>query len=112
MADDQELQVHQKREVDRTQESTTPTRAFMPSADIFETEDALTVVLEMPGVSKDNIDVSVRTIFSRSRAALTLANMRGCGRSMANTMWVPSDGASAFRAASIKAKSMRRCATA
>ena len=59
MADDQELQVQQKREVDRTQESTTPTRAFMPSADIFETEDALTVVLEMPGVSKDNIDVSV-----------------------------------------------------
>ena len=59
MADDQELQVQQKREADRTQESTTPTRAFMPSADIFETEDALTVVLEMPGVSKDNIDVSV-----------------------------------------------------
>ena len=59
MADDQELQVQQKREVDRTQELTTPTRAFMPSADIFETEDALTVVLEMPGVSKDNIDVSV-----------------------------------------------------
>ena len=59
MADDQALQMQQKREVDRTQESTTPTRAFMPSADIFETEDALTVVLEMPGVSKDNIDVSV-----------------------------------------------------
>jgi HSP20 family protein len=59
MADDQELQVQQKREVDRTQESTTPTRAFMPSADIFETEDTLTVVLEMPGVSRDNIDVSV-----------------------------------------------------
>lgn len=59
MADDQEMQVQQKREVDRSQESTTPTRAFMPTADIFETEDALTVVLEMPGVAKDNVDVSV-----------------------------------------------------
>jgi HSP20 family molecular chaperone IbpA len=59
MADDQELQVQQKREVDRLQESTTPTRAFMPTADIFETEEALTVVLEMPGVAKDNVDVSV-----------------------------------------------------
>ena len=59
MADDQELQVQQKREVEKGQESTTPTRAFMPTADIFETEDALTVVLEMPGVSKADIDVSV-----------------------------------------------------
>jgi HSP20 family molecular chaperone IbpA len=59
MADNQELQVQQKREADQGQESTTPTRAFMPTADIFETEDALTVVLEMPGVSKDNVDVSV-----------------------------------------------------
>jgi HSP20 family protein len=59
MADKQELQVQQKREVDKAQESTTPTRAYMPTADIFETENALTVVLEMPGVSKDNVDVSV-----------------------------------------------------
>ncbi len=59
MAENQELQVQQKREADQGQESTTPMRAFMPTADIFETEDALTVVLEMPGVSKDNVDVSV-----------------------------------------------------
>jgi HSP20 family protein len=59
MADKQELQVQQKREVDKDQESTIPMRTYMPTADIFETEDALTVVLEMPGVSKDNVDVSV-----------------------------------------------------
>ena len=59
MADQQELQVQQKREVEKAQEATRPTRAFLPNADIFETEDALTVVLEMPGVDRDNIDVSV-----------------------------------------------------
>jgi HSP20 family molecular chaperone IbpA len=59
MADDQELRVQQKLEADRSQESTTPTRAFTPTADIFETEEALTVVLEMPGVAKDNVDVRV-----------------------------------------------------
>jgi HSP20 family protein len=59
MADKQELQVQQKREVDKGQEATTPTRAFMPIADIFETEDALTVVLEMPGVDRDHIDIGV-----------------------------------------------------
>jgi HSP20 family protein len=59
MAGQQELQVQQKREVDKGQEATTPMRAFMPNADIFETEDALTLVLEMPGVDRDNIDISV-----------------------------------------------------
>jgi HSP20 family protein len=59
MADKQELQVQPKREVDKGQEATTPMRAFMPNADIFETEDALTVVLEMPGVDRDNIHISV-----------------------------------------------------
>ena len=59
MAESQELQVQQKREVDRAEESTRPTRAFMPSADIFETEEALSVVLEMPGVSRENVDINV-----------------------------------------------------
>lgn len=59
MAGQQELPVQQKREVDKAQESTTPMRAFLPTTDIFETEDTLTVVLEMPGVDRDNIDVNV-----------------------------------------------------
>jgi len=59
MTDKQDLQVQQKREVDKGQEATTPARAFMPNADIYETEDALTVVLEMPGVDRDHIDIGV-----------------------------------------------------
>lgn len=59
MADSQEVQVQRKREVDKAEESTRPTRAFMPSTDIFETEEALNVVLEMPGVSRDNVDINV-----------------------------------------------------
>jgi len=57
----QELQVQQKREVEKKQESTIPARVFVPAADIFETEQALTVILEMPGVSKDSVDVNVET---------------------------------------------------
>ena len=59
MVGQQELQVQQKREVEKAQEPTMPTRAFLPNTDIFETEDALTLVLEMPGVDRGNIDVSV-----------------------------------------------------
>lgn len=59
MADKQELRVQQKREVEKGQEATRPTRAFMPNADVFETENALTVVLEMPGVDRDHIDIGI-----------------------------------------------------
>jgi HSP20 family protein len=59
MASQQELQVQQKREVEQKRESTIPSRAFMPVTDIYETSQALTVVLEMPGVSKDNVEISV-----------------------------------------------------
>jgi HSP20 family protein len=59
MASQQELQVQHKREVEKKQESTIPSRAFLPIADIFETDQALTVILEMPGVDKENVDVSV-----------------------------------------------------
>jgi HSP20 family protein len=59
MVAQQELQVQQKREADKTQEPTVPMRAFLPTTDIFETEDGLTVVLEMPGVNRDNVEVSV-----------------------------------------------------
>ena len=55
----QELQVQEKREVEKKQESTVPARLFAPTADIFEAEHALTVVLEMPGVDKSNVDISV-----------------------------------------------------
>jgi HSP20 family molecular chaperone IbpA len=59
MATQQNLQVQQKQEVEKAQESTRPMRAFLPTTDIFETDEALTMVLEMPGVDRENIEISV-----------------------------------------------------
>ena len=59
MSEKQDLPVQQKREVEKEHESTRPMRAYMPTVDIFETEEALTIALEMPGVSKDNVDVGI-----------------------------------------------------
>ncbi len=59
MATHQELQVQQKREVEKKQERTIPARFFLPVTDIFETKEALTVVLEMPGVNNKSVDVNV-----------------------------------------------------
>ena len=38
MASRKELQVQQKREVEKKQETTIPARLFLPTADIFETD--------------------------------------------------------------------------
>ena len=59
MASKQELQVQQKRQVEDKDEATIPARVFLPDTDIYETEDALTVVMEMPGVEKSNVEVGV-----------------------------------------------------
>jgi HSP20 family protein len=59
MASPQELQVQQKREVEKKTETTTPARVFVPVTDIFETPEALTVVLEMPGVDRNSVEASV-----------------------------------------------------
>ena len=59
MAGPQELQVQQKREVEKKTETTTPARVFVPVTDIFETPEVLTVVLEMPGVDRNSIEANV-----------------------------------------------------
>jgi HSP20 family protein len=60
MTTGQEIQVQQKRELQRKEEATAPVRVFMPITDIYETEDGLTVLMEMPGVDKANVEVDVK----------------------------------------------------
>ncbi len=48
MADKQELSVREKKELVAKEEKTVPGRYYVPYADIYETDDELAVVLEMP----------------------------------------------------------------
>ena len=73
----QELQVQKKREHDQRQESTIPARVFVPTADIYESQDALTVILEIPGVEKDNVDVRVEEGMLNIEGRLDLAKYQG-----------------------------------
>lgn len=59
MAAQKELEVQQKREVEKPQETTVPARFYQPNTDIFEDEGSLTLVMEMPGVLKDNVDITI-----------------------------------------------------
>src|ERR1700745_1071801 len=77
MAESQELQVQQKREVDKKTEGTTPGRTFLPVTDIFETPEALTVVLEMPGVDRNSIEANVENDVVTIEGRSDFANYEG-----------------------------------
>jgi HSP20 family protein len=53
------LEVQKKKELVETEEKTVPARYYVPNTDIYETEDALTVVVEMPGVERDKVDIDI-----------------------------------------------------
>jgi HSP20 family protein len=65
MAPEQELQVQEKRELQKNDEPTVPTRTFLPTTDIYETDQALSLVMEMPGVDKDKIDIQMTPTMTR-----------------------------------------------
>jgi HSP20 family protein len=73
----QDLQVQKKREHEQRQETTVPARVFVPTADIYESGDALTVILEMPGVERDNVDVRVGEGMLNIEGRLDLAKYQG-----------------------------------
>jgi HSP20 family protein len=74
---DQEVQVQQKREVEKKQESTVPLRSFLPVSDIFETEHALNVVLEMPGVAKENVEIGIDNDVLKISGRIDIAKYEG-----------------------------------
>ena len=59
MATAQELAVRDKKELVSKEEKTVPGRYYVPYADIYETDEALSVVMEMPGVERNNINVAL-----------------------------------------------------
>src|SRR4029077_12358862 len=59
MADPQALAVQEKKELVSKEEKTVPARYYVQITDIYETDDALTVVMEIPGVEKKDVEVNV-----------------------------------------------------
>jgi HSP20 family protein len=59
MADKREMAVREKKELIAKEEKTVPGRYYVPYADIYETDDALAVVMEMPGVEKKDLNIGL-----------------------------------------------------
>lgn len=58
--DSKELQVKPKQEVTTAAEQTRPGLVFTPSVDIFETDRAITLLADMPGVTSENLTIDLR----------------------------------------------------
>ena len=91
----QELQVQQKRELEKKQEATVPARTFVPTTDIYETEQALTLVVEMPGVDKNKVDVNVEDGVLTMQGHLDFSTSGGNSAEGASHSWVIADQQSA-----------------
>src|SRR5690348_10528671 len=73
----QEIAVQQKKEVATKDERTAPARYFVPSTDIYETDDALSLILEVPGVDKKDLTVELEAGTLRIEARIDFSQYEG-----------------------------------
>lgn len=60
MPDANELKVREKQEAMSTAEQTKPGPVFTPNVDIFETDKAITLLADMPGVKPKDLNIDLR----------------------------------------------------
>ncbi len=77
MSESQELTVRDKKELVSKEEKTTPGRYYVPYADIYETDEALSVVMEMPGVEKKDLDVALENNVLRVDGRIDFSKYEG-----------------------------------
>ncbi len=59
MSNEQTLEVKEKKELQPKEEKTIPGKFYLPYTDIYETEESLVVVMEVPGVEKKDISINL-----------------------------------------------------
>jgi HSP20 family molecular chaperone IbpA len=77
MAKSQELAVRDKKELVTKEEKTVPARYYVPDTDIFETGEALTLVMEMPGVDKKDLSLTLENGVLRAEGKIDFSKYEG-----------------------------------
>jgi HSP20 family protein len=77
MSGAQELAARDKKELISKEEKTTPGRYYVPYADIYETDEALSVVMEMPGVEKKELNVALENDVLRVDGRIDFSKYEG-----------------------------------
>ena len=77
MSTAQEIALRDKKELVSKDEKTVPGRHYMPYGDIYETEHALSVVLEMPGVERKDVNVALDNNVLRVEGQIDFSKYEG-----------------------------------
>jgi HSP20 family molecular chaperone IbpA len=77
MEPSQNLALRQKQEVATKEERTVPGRHYTPVTDIYETDSGLIIVMEMPGVAKENVNVDLQNDVLRIEGQIDFSKYKG-----------------------------------
>ena len=77
MAKTKELAVQEKKELTSKEEKTVPARYYVPNADIFETDGALALVMELPGVEKKDVTINIENDVLRVEGKIDFSKYEG-----------------------------------
>ena len=72
-----QLEVQRKKEVATANEATRVSRYYVPCTDIHETEDALAIAMEMPGVTREGVDVTIEKDVLKVTGQVDFSNYEG-----------------------------------
>ena len=76
MTDRSEIQTHEKKELSSVEEKTIPGKYYIPDTDIYETSDSLMVVMEIPGVGSESVDIRLEKDTLTVNASIDLENYK------------------------------------
>ena len=74
---DKDLQIQEKQELQTGSESTRNVPIFVPPVDIYENENELTLLADMPGVPIENVSIDLNDDQLTLRGAVALDNGHG-----------------------------------
>ena len=77
MATQKEIEVQQKKEVASAEEATRSARYYVPGTDIHESDGALDIAMEVPGVARDGVEVTLEKDVLKVVAQVDFSNYEG-----------------------------------
>ena len=77
MESSQDLALRQKQEVATKEERTVPGRYYAPVTDIYETDNGLMIVMEMPGVTKERVTIDLQGDVLRIEGQIDFSQYKG-----------------------------------
>ncbi|MGO9372340.1 MAG: Hsp20/alpha crystallin family protein [Syntrophobacteraceae bacterium] len=74
---EKDLQIEENQEFQATGESTRNVPVFVPAVDIYESENALTLVADMPGVPIESVDIDLDSDQLTMRGTIAMQEEKG-----------------------------------